>query len=135
MDPNSSVDRQLFDIARQGLMEPVPEPWEAQRDANDMILYYNNQTGEETHQHPCDEAYRRLFKQRRNSLLKARGKEPDQDVDEAESETDAADQSKSRVTAEQENYTENAAEAQTQATHIATGGGVMKSGKSHKTAG
>ena len=49
MDPNSSIDRELLYIAKQGLMEPVPEPWEAQRDANDMILYYNTETGEETH--------------------------------------------------------------------------------------
>ena len=49
MDPNSSVDRDLMYIAKQGLMEPVPEPWEAQRDANDMILYYNTETGEATH--------------------------------------------------------------------------------------
>ena len=29
MDPNSSVDRELMYIAKQGLMEPVPAPWEA----------------------------------------------------------------------------------------------------------
>ena len=32
MDPNSSLDQELLYIAKQGLMEPVPEPWEAQRD-------------------------------------------------------------------------------------------------------
>ena len=80
MDPNSSIDRELMYIAKQGLMEPVPAPWEAQRDARDMILYYNTETGQETHQHPCDEAYRLLFKQKRFALLKQRGK----DVDESE---------------------------------------------------
>jgi len=29
MDPNSSIDHALMFIAKQGLMEPVPEPWEA----------------------------------------------------------------------------------------------------------
>lgn len=80
MDPNSSVDCDLMYIAKQGLMEPVPEPWEAQRDANDMILYYNTETGEATHQHPCDEAYRLLFKQKRKSLLQKQGKEVDESM-------------------------------------------------------
>ena len=87
MDPNSSIDRGLFYIAKQGLMEPVPEPWEAQRDANDLILYYNADTGEESYQHPCDDGYRQLFKQKRAEEMKKRGL----DVDEDDSE-DAADQ-------------------------------------------
>lgn len=72
MDLNSSIDRQLIYIAKQGLMEPVPEPWEARRDENDLILYYNSKTGEETHQHPCDEGYRSLFEQERAKLIKER---------------------------------------------------------------
>lgn len=73
MDPNSSLDRELMYIAKQGLMEPVPEPWEAQRDNNDMIVYYNTQTGESTHQHPCDDAYRALFRQKKMAIIKERG--------------------------------------------------------------
>jgi len=72
-------------------MEPVPEPWEAQRDTNDMILYYNGETGEQTHQHPCDEAYRSMFRQKRNAILKSRG----QAVDESQitADNNAADKS------------------------------------------
>jgi len=47
-----------------------------------MILYYNTETGEATHQHPCDEAYRLLFKQKRNSILKKRG-QPEEAIDES----------------------------------------------------
>lgn len=45
MDLNSSIDRELMFIAKRGLMEPVPDPWEARRDSNDLILYYNTITG------------------------------------------------------------------------------------------
>ena len=49
-----------------------------------MILYYNSETGEETHQHPCDEAYRQLFKEKRQELLKKHGKEAgDKSIDTA----------------------------------------------------
>lgn len=77
MDPSKSIDRELMFIAKQGLMEPVPEPWEAQRDQNDMILYYNTETGEQTHQHPCDDAYRQLFREKKAVLMKERGLDPD----------------------------------------------------------
>jgi len=82
MDPTSSLDRELLYIAKQGLMEPVPEPWEAQRDSNDMILYFNTQTGEQTHQHPCDDAYRILFREKRAELIKERGLIPVESEDE-----------------------------------------------------
>ena len=85
MDPNSSIDRELMYIAKRGLIQPVPEPWEAQRDNNDMIVYYNTQTGESTHQHPCDEGYRQLFRQKKQALLKERGF---QDVSAANDESD-----------------------------------------------
>ena len=80
MNPNSSIDRELMYIAKQGLMEPVPEPWEAQRDDNDMILYYNTVTGDETHQHPCDEYYRQLFTERRQELMRQRGQKDDSQI-------------------------------------------------------
>ena len=59
-------------------MEPVPEPWEAQRDINDMIVYFNTETGEKTHQHPCDEEYKQLFKEERTRLMKEAGQEEDE---------------------------------------------------------
>ena len=83
MDPSKSIDRELMFIAKQGLMEPVPEPWEAQRDQNDMILYYNTETGEQTHQHPCDDAYRQLFREKKATLMKERGLEPENSQEEA----------------------------------------------------
>jgi len=58
MDVDSSLDRDLFWIAKKGLMEPVPEPWQALKDSNDNIIYYNTVSKQRTHQHPCDERYR-----------------------------------------------------------------------------
>jgi len=58
MDPNSSIDQQLLWIAEQGLMAPVPEPWEEMKDTSDNILYYNKKNREFTHEHPCDEEFR-----------------------------------------------------------------------------
>ena len=44
MDPSLKEDQQLMWIARKGLMEPVPEPWQALKDASENIIYYNKKT-------------------------------------------------------------------------------------------
>ena len=43
-----------------------------------MIVYFNNETGEKTHQHPCDEEYKQLFKEERTRLMKEAGQEEDE---------------------------------------------------------
>ena len=90
-------------IAKQGLMEPVPEPWEAQRDDNDMILYYNTVTGDETHQHPCDEYYRQLFTERRQELLRQRGQKDDSQITSGE----AGDKSVNETSQQEEPMTQS----------------------------
>jgi hypothetical protein len=49
MDPESSIDRDLLWIAKKGLMEPVPANWQALKDSNDNIIYYNTLTKVRTH--------------------------------------------------------------------------------------
>ncbi len=44
MDP--VVDQDFLYIAKMGLMEPVPEPWETIKDDNDNIIFYNKETRE-----------------------------------------------------------------------------------------
>ena len=68
MDPDSSIDRELLWIAKKGLMEPVPRDWQALKDSNDNIIYYNTVTKVRTHQHPCDDAYKLLYLQERAKL-------------------------------------------------------------------
>ena len=72
--PNLEEDKSLMWIARQGLMEPVPLPWQALKDSNDNIIYLNTQTNKKTHQHPCDELYRQLFQKEKRALLQRLGK-------------------------------------------------------------
>lgn len=48
MNPELKEDQQLMWIARQGLMEPVPEPWQALKDGNENIIYYNKNTEEKS---------------------------------------------------------------------------------------
>lgn len=49
MDPDSSIDRELLWIAKKGLMEPVPRDWQALKDSNDNIIYFNTVTKFRTH--------------------------------------------------------------------------------------
>ena len=106
-------------------MEPVPEPWEAQRDSNDLILYYNTETGEETHQHPCDEGYRLLYKQKRAELLKERGLEEVYDSEEGENPD------KSVNDGQQEEPLVDSMSGVDQSEHMIHPTNIMKSGKSH----
>ncbi len=43
IDPREDPD--LLYIARQGLVEPVPEPWESIQDQTGNIIYRNKMTG------------------------------------------------------------------------------------------
>ncbi len=48
MDPEDSIDVQLLWIAKRGLLEPVPHPWQMLQQQNDDIIYYNSITKERT---------------------------------------------------------------------------------------
>jgi len=81
MNPSDIIDRQLLWIAKQGLLEPVPHPWQILQQPNDDIIYYNSVTKERTSQHPMDDNYRVLYQHEREKLL-ANKQKPAQGRDE-----------------------------------------------------
>ena len=62
MDLEKDVD--LFWVAREGLMAPLPKNWKPckTKDTED-IYYFNFATGESTWDHPCDGYYKRLYEE------------------------------------------------------------------------
>lgn len=62
MDLN--IDQDLFWVAREGLMAPLPKNWKPckTKDTED-IYYFNFATGESTWDHPCDGYYKRLYEE------------------------------------------------------------------------
>lgn len=70
-------DKDLFWIAREGLMAPLPANWKPckTQDTED-IYYFNFSSGESTWDHPCDGYYKRLYeeeKKKKEIGLKVRG--------------------------------------------------------------
>lgn len=57
-------DKDLYWIAREGLMAPLPKSWKPckTKDTED-IYYFNFSTGESTWDHPCDGYYKRLYEE------------------------------------------------------------------------
>jgi len=51
-------------IAEHGVCAPVPAPWKACEDG-DEVFYHNAQTNESIWEHPCDEKYKRLVEKYR----------------------------------------------------------------------
>jgi hypothetical protein len=76
MDPADLIDKQLLWIAKQGLLEPVPHPWQILQQPNDDIIYYNSVTKERTTQHPMDQNYRNLYFHEREKLLSSNQQKP-----------------------------------------------------------
>jgi len=65
-------DRELFWIAREGLIHPLPENWQPCRTAEDEIFYFNLVTGESVWDHPCDELFRNKYHEERAALRERR---------------------------------------------------------------
>merc|ERR1712187_566172 len=62
------ADNDLFWIAREGLKEPIPEPWKpCQLQDSREVFYFNKITGERSWEHPSDGIYRKMY---RNKKLK-----------------------------------------------------------------
>lgn len=57
-------DQDLFWVAREGLMAPLPKNWKPckTKDTED-IYYFNFATGDSTWDHPCDGYYKRLYEE------------------------------------------------------------------------
>jgi len=67
-------DQDLFWIAREGLMAPLPKDWKPckTKDTED-IYYFNFTTGDSTWDHPCDGYYKRLYeeeKKKKETVIK-----------------------------------------------------------------
>eukprot|EP00981_Chlorochromonas_danica_P000408 scaffold96_cov167-Ochromonas_danica.AAC.15 len=64
MGMDLEADKDLFWIAREGLMAPLPANWKPckTKDTED-IYYFNFATGESTWDHPCDGYYKRLYEE------------------------------------------------------------------------
>ena len=62
MDLKSDAD--LFWVAKEGLMAPLPKNWKPckTKDTED-IYYFNFSTGDSTWDHPCDGYYKRLYEE------------------------------------------------------------------------
>ena len=62
MDLDKDLD--LFWVAKEGLMAPLPKNWKPckTKDTED-IYYFNFASGESTWDHPCDGYYKRLFEE------------------------------------------------------------------------
>jgi len=57
-------DEDLYWIAREGLMAPLPKNWKpCKTKGTDDIYYFNFETGESTWDHPCDGYYKRLYEE------------------------------------------------------------------------
>jgi WW domain len=72
MDLVADID--LFWIAREGLMAPLPKNWKPckTKDTED-IYYFNFSTGDSTWDHPCDGYYKRLYeeeKKKKETMMK-----------------------------------------------------------------
>lgn len=67
-------DHDLFWVAKEGLMAPLPKNWKPckTKDTED-IYYFNFSTGDSTWDHPCDGYYKRLYeeeKKKKEVLMK-----------------------------------------------------------------
>lgn len=59
-------DQDLFWIAREGLMAPLPPSWKPCKTKDtDDVYYFNFTTGESTWDHPCDGYYKRQYEEQK----------------------------------------------------------------------
>jgi len=57
-------DQDLFWVAKEGLMAPLPKNWKPCKTKDtDDIYYFNFASGESTWDHPCDGYYKRLYEE------------------------------------------------------------------------
>jgi len=63
-------ERELLWIAREGLKAKLPEDWKPCKSPHDEIYYFNFVTGESVWEHPCDQHYKKLYEEEKESLRK-----------------------------------------------------------------
>eukprot|EP00929_Paragymnodinium_shiwhaense_P063167 TRINITY_DN31573_c0_g1_i1.p1 TRINITY_DN31573_c0_g1~~TRINITY_DN31573_c0_g1_i1.p1 ORF type:complete len:617 (-),score=173.86 TRINITY_DN31573_c0_g1_i1:126-1976(-) len=101
IDPET--EPQLMWIAREGVVAPVPAPWKACQE-DDEVFYFNYETKQSIWDHPCDEYYRGMVdKFRANpdaerdpppSQLQKGGKEGAKDKTEGQADEEAGQRDK-----------------------------------------
>jgi len=68
MDVNA--DQNLFFIAKEGLKAPLPSNWKPCKSPDQTVYYYNFETKVLQKEHPCDDYYRKLYLEERQSRTK-----------------------------------------------------------------
>ena len=63
-------EKDLLWIASEGLKAPLPEDWKPCRSPEGDIYYFNFSTGESVWDHPCDEYYRKLYRDEKEKKKK-----------------------------------------------------------------
>jgi DNA repair exonuclease SbcCD ATPase subunit len=89
MGMDLDADRDLFWIAREGLMAPLPMNWKpCKSKENEDVYYFNFETAESSWDHPCDGYYKRLYEEEKKKKETSKKAENDtvrtkarQDVD------------------------------------------------------
>ena len=69
---DAQVDRDLFWIAREGLKTTMPPHWDAVKDRNGEVYYYNLASHKVLHEHPLDEKVRDKYHEEKIKLEKLR---------------------------------------------------------------
>lgn len=64
-------ERHLLWLARDGLMEPCPDPWKPCKTEDNNIFYFNFKTGESIWDHPSDVHYKQLYLEHKNQQQRA----------------------------------------------------------------
>lgn len=54
-------DRDLFYIAKEGLMSPLSPDWQVLQDDNENTYYYNKKTQKQQNEHPMDQFFRAKY--------------------------------------------------------------------------
>ena len=82
-------DKDLFWVAKEGLMAPLPKNWKpCKTKETEDIYYFNFATGESTWDHPCDGYYKRLFEEAKKKKEMAMKESSDQNRSQAKADVE-----------------------------------------------
>lgn len=82
-------DKDLFWVAKEGLMAPLPKNWKpCKTKETEDIYYFNFATGESTWDHPCDGYYKRLFEEAKKKKETAMKESSDQNRSQAKADVE-----------------------------------------------
>ena len=64
-EKDPSTDESFLWIAEKSLLAPAPQSWTQFSTDNGQVYYYNEETGFSTWEHPSDDFYRQLFREKK----------------------------------------------------------------------